>query len=314
MRRASVVSVVVTALFLGGASTAWGASVTLCVPSSAGGTVTSAGGAGCSSGTPVQLPSSSAEQRTLIDVLPYLSFSSSGIDGKPTIQVSGANLQIIDGSGSTTSVNGTGNLVIGYDESPGTQTGSHDLILGTKDSFTHYSELIDGYDDDATGAYGVTLGEENSASGSYATVTGGLHNHATASWSSVTGGDQNNATGSESSVTGGAYNTAAAGYGAVTGGCSNLAGRGSVTFNVHCNNSSLGADFTSVAGGDGNQANALDGSVDGGQENVASGIESAVSGGVNNNANGGLTSILGGVGEDLSTFEDSQAGSSVFTP
>ena len=45
--------------------------------------------------------------------------------GKPTIQISGANLQLVNGSGSTETLNGAGNLVIGYDEMPGTQTGSH---------------------------------------------------------------------------------------------------------------------------------------------------------------------------------------------
>jgi hypothetical protein len=44
----------------------------------------------------------------LISVLPYLSFSNSGIDGKATIKVSGANVQIVDGSGATSTVNGTG--------------------------------------------------------------------------------------------------------------------------------------------------------------------------------------------------------------
>ena len=73
-------------------------------------------------------------------------------------------------------------------------------------------------------------------------------------------------------------------------------------------------DFASVTGGVGNQADALDGSVTGGEENTAGGIESSVSGGVENVAGGGLTAILGGLGENPSTFEDSQAGSTVFTP
>jgi len=100
----------------------------------------------------------------------------------------------------------------------------------------------------------------------------------------------------------------------ITGGCSNLVGGGSVNFNDDCNDTNFGVDFASVTGGDGNQANALDGSVTGGEENTATGTESAVSGGALNVASGGLTAILGGVAEKLSTFEDSQAGSTVFTP
>ena len=93
-------------------------SVSLCVPSTAGGSVTS--GACSRGGTTVALPASSADQQTLLSILPHISFSASGIGGKPTITFSGVNVQIIDGSGHTSTVNGTGNLVLGYDETPGT--------------------------------------------------------------------------------------------------------------------------------------------------------------------------------------------------
>ena len=51
--------------------------------------------------------------------------------GKPTIRVEGANLQVVSGPGATSgTVNGTGNLVVGYDEGTGSQTGSHNLPAG----------------------------------------------------------------------------------------------------------------------------------------------------------------------------------------
>ena len=61
----------------------------------------------------------------------------SGIDGKPTVQGSAANVQLVNGEGKTASANGEGNLVIGYDENGGghAQTGSHDLILGEEQTF-----------------------------------------------------------------------------------------------------------------------------------------------------------------------------------
>lgn len=107
----------------------------LCVPATAGQAVTSDGNgttrcAGTGT-TQVRLPSSAPDQQTLISILPYLRYKPHGIDGKPTITLIDANLQIVSGSQSTAGpVNGTGNLVIGYDESPGTQTGSHNLVLG----------------------------------------------------------------------------------------------------------------------------------------------------------------------------------------
>src|SRR3984957_8600392 len=136
MRRASFVGVVVAALFLCCANGAFGwarpskagsavglpgaapavrvvakpaitpTSVALCVPSTAGSAVTSAGTGSCSSGTKVSLPASASAQQALISILPFLSYSSAGVDGQPTVTVSGANVQIVDGSGSTSSVNG----------------------------------------------------------------------------------------------------------------------------------------------------------------------------------------------------------------
>ncbi len=70
------------------------------------------------------------ELKRLKEALPYIKFVSSGVGGKPTIQVSGANLQIVNGEGKENSVNGVGNLVVGYDGGTLgglTQTGSHDL-------------------------------------------------------------------------------------------------------------------------------------------------------------------------------------------
>ena len=80
----------------------------LCVcPTMAGLPVTSGAPTGtCPSGsTTVQMPSSAADQQTLIDILPYLRFQAAGIGGKPTIVVKGANVQVrrgdggVDGSG-----------------------------------------------------------------------------------------------------------------------------------------------------------------------------------------------------------------------
>jgi hypothetical protein len=44
---------------------------------------------------------SKSEQETLKSILPYVKFVASGVGGKPTIQISGANLQIINGKLST---------------------------------------------------------------------------------------------------------------------------------------------------------------------------------------------------------------------
>jgi hypothetical protein len=156
-RIANTLAAVLTACTFGVAAAPASAAVVLCVPSAAGARVTSGGGTGsCASGTSkVALPSGAAAQRTLIALLPYMSFSASGIAGKPTITVTHANLQVVDGAGRTQSTNGTGKLVIGYDENPSdrAQTGSHDLIIGTEQSWTGYAQLVAGLDNTATGNY-----------------------------------------------------------------------------------------------------------------------------------------------------------------
>src|SRR5205807_9418104 len=78
-----------------------------CIPTTAGQPVIS-GGTGsapsCSSGTTAVLAPT---------------FVASGVGGEPTVRFAAVNVQIVSGSGATNgAVNGTGNLVIGYDENP----------------------------------------------------------------------------------------------------------------------------------------------------------------------------------------------------
>src|SRR6266566_1891986 len=77
-------------------------------------------------------------------VLP--TYVASGAGGKPTARFSGVNVQVVNGEGHTGSVNGEGNLVIGYDEhlAEREQTGSHNLILGEQQKFTSVGGLLAG--------------------------------------------------------------------------------------------------------------------------------------------------------------------------
>jgi hypothetical protein len=64
------------------------------------------------------------------------------------ITISGANLYVNDGSGTTDGpVNGLGNLVIGYNELRGSgddRTGSHNLVIGSRNNFSSYGGLVVG--------------------------------------------------------------------------------------------------------------------------------------------------------------------------
>ena len=173
------------------------------------------------------------------------------------IYITGANLHILSGSGSTEgTVNGLGNLIIGYNEnrsSGNSRTGSHNLILGKENNYLSYGGIVSGWHNDISNRHAsVTGGQYNIASGPFSSITGGGSNTASGQWSSINGGLFNRAVGGSSWVSGGQYNT-------------------------------VSGSSTSVAGGMYNTASGLASSVSGGYGNTAGGRWSSISGGLNNN-------------------------------
>ena len=133
---------------------------------------------------------SKSEQETLKSILPYVKYVASGVGGKPTIQLSGANVQIVNGEGSTEATNGAGNLVIGYDENKNNepQTGSHNLVVGPEQRYTSYGAILGGRDNKALGPYDFVVGIANKASNEGSSVSGGFENTAGFELSSIFGG------------------------------------------------------------------------------------------------------------------------------
>ena len=127
-----------------------------------------------------------------------------------TVLISGANLQVVSGSGETAeAVNGTGNIVIGYNEDDGgdDKSGSHNLVVGYGHTYSSYG--------------GIVVGRHNSITGNYSSVSGGADNTASGDYSSVSGGFSNTASGIDSSVSGGWDNTASGGGVSVSGDAGN---------------------------------------------------------------------------------------------
>lgn len=123
--------------------------------------------------------------------------------------ITGANLHIRSGSGATNgdpsnpstpigTVNGLGNLIIGYNESAGTlgdeRGGSHNLVIGIFHDYTSFG--------------GMVVGRASHITAPYASVSGGANNTASSFYSSVSGGYGNTASGNFSSVSGGYVRTA----------------------------------------------------------------------------------------------------------
>jgi TolA-binding protein len=119
----------------------------------------------------------------------------------------GVNVHVRNGQGSTTTVNGLGNLIVGYDETRATgndKSGSHNIVLGRRNNYTQYGGLV--------------AGSMNEISAPFATVTGGSSNIASGGGSSISGGSNNTAEGDSSSVSGGFGNTASGANSSVSGG------------------------------------------------------------------------------------------------
>lgn len=160
----------------------------------------------------------------LEDKLSKVSYDATGMNGKPTLKIDGANLQVVSGSAATDgAINGLGNLFIGYNENAGTQTGSHNLILGSQQTFTSYGGVIAGHANTLSGAFANVFGQFNTATAFASSVTGGIANTASGRWSSVLGGQGNTASGDGSSVSGGNSNTTTGIISSVSGGYSNTA-------------------------------------------------------------------------------------------
>jgi hypothetical protein len=166
---------------------------------------------------------SSEELEVLRSLAGHVHFISEGVAGKPTIQFSGVNVQVVSGAGKTNApVNGAGNLIIGYDEGSRVQTGSHNLVLGGEQSFTSFGAVIGGYKNAVTAPYAsVSGGYGSTASGELSAVSGGLENEASSREAVVSGGLLGYAGGIAASVGGGIANFASGEGAAVSGGTFN---------------------------------------------------------------------------------------------
>ncbi len=235
--------------------------------------------------------------------------------GVPTVRFSAVNLQVVSGSGTTAgAINGSGNLIVGYNALGATKTGSHNLIVGEYQNYSSYGGVVFGYYNTISERYSSVLGgTSNTASGYYTSVTGGDHNQAIADKSSITGGAFNIANNINSFIGGGYYNEANANYSSILGGNENItSGIYSVILGGRSNSAS--GSYSSVSAGRDNTASGFSSSVSAGQHNLASGDYSSVSGGgsiyesFGNTAQGNHSTISGGGNRTVTDDLDWKAG------
>ena len=177
------------------------------------------------------------EMATLRDTLvPMTTYMKSATDaqGIPEVVITGANLRIVNGLGSTGCTddegepipncpNGLGNLIVGYNEERpfelNTRTGSHNVVVGMQHNFSSFGGLVAGSFNEISGEFAsVPGGAVNTASGARSAVHGGLGNTASGMEAVVSGGQANTASELRSVVSGGAGNTASGIQSTVSGG------------------------------------------------------------------------------------------------
>jgi hypothetical protein len=150
---------------------------------------------------------------------PYVSVSQAvqnGVCG-PHITFTGVNIHIVDGTNQTNFPNGTGNLLIGYNELPtaqvgyaplpaGGRSGSHNLIVGRYHTFpVGFGNVLVGEGNTAKYGAEFVAGIGNTVLGWAASVLGGWGNSAGGT-SVVCGGQGNTASGQYSVELGGVNN------------------------------------------------------------------------------------------------------------
>ena len=171
--------------------------------------------------------------------------------------LTGANLQVVDGTGATAGPpNGLGNVIIGYNEGTLGQdrSGSHNLVVGIEHDYTSFGGIVAGeHNAISARAACVVGGKDNAATAIHAAVCGGSGNVASGAYASVGGGFDNEASGTNAVVSGGCESTASNTYAAVSGGRLGVAS----------------GPWSSVTGGFTNKATALFSSVSGGSTRTA---------------------------------------------
>lgn len=234
------------------------------------------------------------------------SFSKSGSSiflDDADLHISGGNLHVVNGLEDTATVNGLGNIIIGYNEERDSdhptpvndRSGSHMLVVGARQNYASHGGIIVGASNATTGPFASVIGGYyNEALASYSAILGGVENLSyDRPASAMVGGQKNEVSGFASTITGGMRNISAGAKSSVSGGYQNEATGNNSSISGGFNGLTA-ADFSSISGGIGNTTSARFASVSGGSGNEASGNSSSISGGEFNTANGPASSIIGG--------------------
>ena len=242
-------------------------------------------------------------------LLPLLSVEAG--DHGPVVLLSGANLQVVNGEGSTETVNGLGNVIIGYDEATtdteveDVKEASHSIIAGKGHRYEGYGGIITGEENYLQGNNSVILATTGSSSASDFTVIlagygheisalaggailGGANHHISSLSSGVIVSGNNHTLGAPDSSDG----DGTANHIFIGGGVSGVAT----------------ADYATVLGGSESTVTGEQGTVVGGESGWAAGQASLVAGGSGSKASGYASLSAGGEANDAQDLVSSVVG------
>lgn len=254
---------------------------------------------GGKSNTETRLAALEAKVAALEAKLQYLTVSGSDM------VITGANLHIRNGAGWTGSTNGTGNLVIGYNEgaASSTRTGSHNVVLATYSSYTSYGSILSGDYNQANGPFATLLSCNNVVASSNSQYAAGLaadNGLLDSAFNSMVSSINSEIYNSYGAMVGGSSNQLLSSYNVMVGGSSNKIQDGamnSVALGGHSNQ--IWGDHTTITGGHFNKNYGNFGSIVSGYGNqinngvVGAGILGGSQGTVQNNYSniGGGTNV-----------------------
>jgi hypothetical protein len=106
-----------------------------------------------------------------------------------------------------------GNLIVGYNEmrtqGGNYRSGSHNIVGGRRRNFSSFGGFVVGDINSVSGPWSSVSGDStNTASGNFASVSGGDRNVTGGRFASVLGGRQNKASGANATVSGGSGRSA----------------------------------------------------------------------------------------------------------
>jgi hypothetical protein len=172
------------------------------------------------------------------------------IDSRGDVVFQGTNVLLKNGGGTTSSANGKGNLILGYNAYDGEdRSGSHNLIIGDHNSFW--------------GTSGLVVGELHELGGHGSAILSGTQGLMRADASVIVGGHTSDVTADFAAAIGGAHNTITGAFGTTIGGYNNTAA----------------GDYAAAGPGRENSATGPYATAMGGALNLAEGDSSAVFGG-----------------------------------